>query len=92
MSLITWYENLSVQVAEMDRQHQKLFDRYNYPGKGKQKKMSKIFMDKVAEFKQQNEAGGFGLSTPVINFLSDWLKNHIRSKTGNTGLFSTARG
>jgi hemerythrin len=133
MALIQWSDSLSVQVAEMDRQHQKLiglindlndamskgkgkeivgktidgllnytrthfteeeklFGQFNYPDADSQKKMHKKFIDKVVEFKQQLDSGKIGLSIAIIDFLSDWLKNHIQMEDKKYGPFLNQQG
>lgn len=120
MALIKWDPSLSVNVAEIDRQHQKLIDMINElddgmrQGKGKDKLAGIIgglvsytqvhfrteekyfaqfgyddapahqrehedFTRKVADFKAKFESGKIGLSLEVMNFLSNWLRNHIMS-------------
>ena len=38
------------------------------------------FTAKVGEFKQGFGEGRLGLSVSVMNFLSDWLRSHIKGK------------
>jgi hemerythrin len=133
MALIKWSDNLSVHVAEMDRQHQKLIDlinelhdamskgkgkeivgktidglvnytkthftneeklfgQFNYPESNSQKNMHKKFIDKVVDFKQQLDSGKVGLSISIIDFLSDWLKNHIQLEDKKYGSFLNSKG
>jgi hemerythrin len=133
MALIKWNEGLSVHVAEMDRQHQKLvdlinelndamskgkgkevvgktingllnytrvhfaeeerlFDQFNYPDANSQKNMHKKFVDKVVDFKQQHDSGKVALSIVVIDFLSDWLKQHIQIEDKKYGQFFSQQG
>lgn len=118
MALIQWTDSLSVQVAEIDGQHQKLvrminelndamrqgkgkemlgpivsgligyarthfsteeqyFERFGYPDADSHRKEHAEFTRKVTEFKAGFDAGKFGLSIEIINFLSDWLQKHI---------------
>jgi len=118
MPLIKWDESLSVEINEIDKQHQTLinllnllndammtgkgkeilnkiiielmnytkihfkteedyFDRYGYPETLSHKKEHSDFTGKVSEFRQRYEEGKLGLSTQIMTFLSDWLKNHI---------------
>ncbi len=118
MSLISWQKSFSVDVAEIDKQHQRLvalmnqlndamlagksnealgrtvgglldytvyhfgaeeglLERYAYPGLAVQKSQHREFVRKVSEFKQSFEEGKLCLSIEVMNFLSDWLRNHI---------------
>lgn len=119
MAFIEWNESLSVNVAVIDGQHQKLiaminelheamsqgkgrtvlgrivsglvsyteshfrteekyFDIYGYPEALSHKKEHADFVAKVSEFKDGVEQGKIALSIEIMNFLSDWLRNHIK--------------
>jgi hemerythrin len=119
MALITWNDTLSVNVGEIDKQHQQLinmindlddamrqgkgktvlrkilaglmdytsfhfsteekyFAQFGYPAAENHIKEHLAFVDKVKEFMKRLEAESIGLSTDVMNFISDWLKKHIR--------------
>ncbi len=133
MPLIQWNESLSVNVAEIDRQHQKLigminelneamrqgkgkdvlgkiinglitytethfgteeryFTKFGYPEADSHKKEHSDFTKEVSEFKEGFEKGKLGLSIEIMNFLSDWLKNHIQGVDRKYGPFFNERG
>ena len=133
MPLIQWDDKLSVNVEEIDKQHQKLvqvinelqeamqnrkgnevlgkiieemvgyarthfkteevyFDKFGYPEADSHKKEHAEFMDKVSDFKKDFDAGRIGLSVEVMNFLSDWLKNHIMGSDKNYSAFFNEKG
>jgi hemerythrin len=73
-------------------EEEKLFDRFSYPEKENQKKMHQKFIEKAMEFKKQSETGHLALSIPVMNFLSDWLKNHIQIEDKKYGPFFNQKG
>jgi len=54
------------------------FDRYNYPEANPHRKEHEDFTRKVAEFKHKFDTTKITLSIEVMNFLSDWLQNHIK--------------
>ena len=133
MALITWDGSYSVNIADIDRQHQKLMEMINdldaamHSGKGKEV-LAKIihglvtytrthftteesyfdkfgyadasshklehsnFVRKVSQFKDDFEKGRIGLSIEVMNFLSDWLKNHIKGTDKKYGPFLNEKG
>jgi hemerythrin len=119
MALITWDKSFSVNIVEIDKQHQKLigmitdlneamrqgkgkailgqiisgligyvdthfkteekyFEQFGYLETDAHKKEHQDFTAKVGDFKKGFEGGQLGLSIEVMNFLSDWLQNHIK--------------
>jgi hemerythrin len=133
MALINWNDNLSVNVSEIDKQHQHLIKLINdlddamKQGKGKailgkivgglmdytgfhfsaeekyfaqfgyseaddHIKEHRVFVEKVADFKKKLDAGSIGLSTDVMNFISDWLKKHIQGTDKKYGPFFNEHG
>ncbi|HVN71303.1 MAG TPA: bacteriohemerythrin [Desulfomonilia bacterium] len=133
MALISWNDNLSVHVGEIDRQHQQLikmindlddamkqgkgkevlgkivkglsdytayhfsteekyFSQFGYPAAEVHIREHRTFVDKVTDFKKKFETNRIGLSTDVINFLSDWLKNHIQVTDHKYGPFLKEKG
>jgi hemerythrin-like metal-binding domain len=133
MALIQWNESFSVNVGEIDGQHQKLigmindlndamrqgkgkdilgkilngligyagthfkleekyFDQFGYPDTDNHKKEHSNFKQKVAAFKNDFNAGKLGLSIELIDFLSDWLRNHIMGIDKKYAPFFTEKG
>jgi hemerythrin len=133
MALIQWNEGFSVDVAEIDKQHQtlvsminelsdamkqgkgkdalakilnglisytathfkteeKYFDLYKYPGTVIHKKEHAAFVQKVSDFKDGFEKGKLSVTIEVMNFLSDWLKNHIKGTDKKYSVFFNEKG
>lgn len=133
MALIQWDNSLSVNIVEIDRQHQKLvgminelddamrqgkgkdalgkivnglvayagthfkteenyFDRFGYPDTNNHKKEHSAFTAKVSKFKDGFTKGEFGLSIEVMNFMSDWLRGHIKGADKKYAPFFIANG
>ncbi len=119
MALIQWDSSLSVNVAEIDKEHERLvaminelndamrqgkgretmaaiignlfnyagnhfmteekyFDKFKYPATASHKLEHSRFVKKVSEFKNGFDSGQVALSIEVMNFLKDWLKDHIQ--------------
>ena len=119
MTLIKWDDSLSVNVAQIDRQHKKLvdminelheamktgkgrdatekivfnlliyaathfrteeeyFSKFGYPDANSHEIEHADFVRKVTEFKDDFIKGKLSLTIEIMNFLSDWLKNHIK--------------
>lgn len=57
---------------------EKYFTRFGYPDTESHKKEHNDFVQKVKDFKDGFEKGKLTLSVEVMNFLSDWLQNHIK--------------
>ncbi|MCX5829220.1 MAG: bacteriohemerythrin [Deltaproteobacteria bacterium] len=133
MALIKWSDSFSVNVVEIDKQHQKLvgmindlddamrqgkgkdvlgkivnglisytgthfkteeryFDQFGYPEANSHKKEHSDFVAKVSEFKDGFEKGKIGLTIKVMDFLSDWLQNHIKGVDKKYGPFFNDKG
>ena len=133
MALIKWDDSLSVNVVEIDKQHQKLvgmindlndamrerkgkdvlgkiitslidytvshfsteekyFDQFGYTETVSHKKKHSKFTQKVSAFKTKFDTEPMGLSIEVINFLSDWLQNHIMTIDKKYGPFFNEKG
>jgi hemerythrin len=133
MALITWNDSFSVQVAEIDRQHQKLvamindldaamrqgkgkdtlaqiiaglaayagihfrteeryFEQFGYAESDSHKQEHANFSRTVADFKSRFDQGAIGLSIEVMNFLSTWLQQHIKTVDKHYGSFFNEHG
>jgi hemerythrin len=57
---------------------EKYFDQFGYPDAGSHKGEHSAFTQKAAEFKDGFDAGKLALSITVMDFLSSWLRNHIK--------------
>jgi len=51
--------------------------KYNFPGLAEHKKQHEDFVSKVAETKKQYEEGAIMLTIPLIDFLTNWVTEHI---------------
>ncbi|MCD4718683.1 MAG: bacteriohemerythrin [Desulfobacula sp.] len=54
-----------------------LFEKYGYPEKTDHMKIHKELVNQVVDFKIQFDEGNAALTMDLMNFLTDWLKNHI---------------
>ena len=70
-------DDLIIYTATHFRIEEKYFAQFGYPGAEKHKKEHAAFVKKVADFNNGFGKGKLALTTEVMSFLSDWLKNHI---------------
>jgi len=71
---------------------EKYFARFGYPEAENHIKEHKVFIEKVASFQKKFETTRIGLTTDVINFLSDWLRKHIQGTDKKYGPFLNEKG
>ncbi len=133
MALFEWNKSLSVNVAEIDRQHQKLvalineltddmqqgksreliggiiadledyaryhfateekyFDQLNYPFAPTHKMEHNNFVAKVAAFKKKYQNGSLIVSIEMMNFLKDWVLDHLKGSDQRYSKFFNDKG
>lgn len=63
-------------VFHFSKEEEKLAS-INYPKLDEQKTAHKAFIDKVNEYYKRSSEGDLFLSVEILDFLSNWLKNHI---------------
>ena len=68
------------------------FDQFGYPKAGPHRREHKAFVKKVADFQKGFEEGQLMLSIDVINFLKDWLLNHIQGVDKQYSAFFNENG
>jgi hemerythrin len=69
-------------LAEYTKKHfwdeEVIFTKQNIPGLLKHKKLHAEFVATVEKFQRDFSSGSVTLSLEVMNFLKDWLVNHIQ--------------
>ena len=85
-------KNLSAYVGVHFSYEENLMKRYNYPGYLDHKKEHETFTAKVGEFIEKHRQGHVMVSLEVMNFLKDWLKNHILGSDKKYGPFLNQKG
>ncbi len=71
---------------------EKYFDQFGYPASDFHKQEHRRLVQKVTDFQKQFEDGKIGLSLQVMDFLSDWLLNHIQKEDKKYGSFFNEKG
>lgn len=133
MPIIIWSSDLSVNVAEMDRQHKKLIDLinelfdamssgkgkdvigkildslmeytkthfaseermmqiHNYPEQSAQQSEHTKLTKQVMELQGKFKGGSVSITLETMNFLKDWLQNHILQNDKKYGPYLNSRG
>jgi len=85
-------DGLAGYAATHFRTEETYFDRFGYPDSDSHKKVHNDFTKKVIEFKEEFDAGEIGLSILVMDFLSNWLQDHIKGADMKYGPFFNQNG
>lgn len=69
------------ELVDYTRYHfefeEKLFSKHSYPATSEHKIAHRNLVEKVTGFQQEFKKGKAGLSMELMNFLADWLRQHI---------------
>jgi hemerythrin len=68
------------------------FELFSYPESEAHQKEHADFEDRIIEFEKEFDRGGQDLSMEIMNFLSNWLVNHIKDSDKKYGPFLNERG
>ncbi len=69
---------------------EKYMESFKYTGLAEQKNQHQVFIDKIGGYEKDLGEKRFGLSIEVLNFLKDWLINHIQTTDAKyTEIFHT---
>jgi hemerythrin-like metal-binding protein len=60
------------------RAEEELLRKTSYPGLDRHQAEHRKFVDKVSQFASDLEAGRITISVPLLQFLKDWLTDHIQ--------------
>lgn len=71
---------------------ERFFKDYNYPDTEKHISEHKKFVEKISESKSDLESGRILISVGLLNFLKDWLINHISIEDKKYGPFLISKG
>ena len=68
-----------------------LMSKYGYPELESHKREHELFVQKVQEFVEKKKKGALTLTMDVMNFLKNWLTNHILGTDKKYGPFLTSK-
>ena len=69
-----------------------LLQKYRYPEIEAHKKEHEAFVEKIITYHKQHKKGTLTLSVAIVNFLKDWLKNHINYSDKKYSAFLSDKG
>ena len=84
--------NLIVYTMTHFKTEEKYFAQFGYPDTDQHKKEHEAFVKKVSDFKDGFENRKISLTIEVMDFLSDWLKNHIMGTDKKYSQFFNEKG
>jgi len=77
-------ENMGVILKRLENYADKHFtdeedymEKYDYSDLENQKEQHEHYIAKISEFREEYDKGNMTISMDMMNFLKDWLKNHI---------------
>ena len=74
------------------RAEEKYMKQYEYPGYEEQKNQHEKYVAKIASFKEDLKSGKITLTMEVMQFLRDWLSNHIQKIDKRYSTFFNEKG
>ncbi|MGB9800742.1 MAG: bacteriohemerythrin [Thermanaerothrix sp.] len=84
------------ELVEYTRTHfaseEALMVRYGYPDYTIHRQQHEELTQQVLELREEYRSGQIALSITVMNFLKDWLRNHIYDSDKRYGQFLNAKG
>ncbi|MBN2279041.1 MAG: hemerythrin family protein [Candidatus Marinimicrobia bacterium] len=88
----TIISKLAAYTVDHFKTEEKYFERYHYPDTANHKYEHQVFVDKVHGFQEDFKKGKLLLSLEIINFLRDWLINHIKGTDKKYSAFLNEKG
>lgn len=79
-------------AAEHFATEERLFDRHKYPDAVAHRKEHADFVKEVLDFKGKFDKGAILLSMKILDFLKQWLMNHILKNDKKYGPFLNQKG
>jgi len=69
-----------------------MFMKYDWPERNDHKEHHKKLVDEVKDFQSKFESGEVTVSSDLLNFLKDWLMNHIMKEDKKYSSFLIEKG
>ncbi|WP_320170817.1 bacteriohemerythrin [Maridesulfovibrio sp.] len=85
-------EELKNYTVEHFNCEEKLFDKYGYPATKGHKKLHEKFVSQVQDFDEELKSGKAKVTMEVMQFLTDWLIQHIQGDDRKYTAFLNSHG
>ncbi len=89
-------ESIISQLIEYTKKHfateETYFEKYNYPDADSHIIQHEKFVEKVKDFQEKHNSGSAFLSIEIMEFLKNWLTNHIIGTDKKYSDFFNAQG
>jgi len=69
---------MKTYAQEHFSQEESFMKKHEYSALGAHQEMHKMYIEKVARFEKDAEAGKFSVTIDLLDFLRDWLVRHIK--------------
>jgi hemerythrin len=79
-------------TQEHFRREERLMEEYDYPGKEKHMEKHRHLISEVIEMDRRYKAREIDMDNEFVNFLKDWVINHILTEDRKCGPFLNERG
>ena len=71
-------KEMKTYAQEHFSQEESFMKKYEYSALGAHQEMHKMYIEKVAGFEKDAEAGKFSVTIDLLDFLKHWLVRHIK--------------
>ena len=85
-------DGLILYTASHFQREEKYFQQVKYPDAIAHKREHAAFVRKVTEFKEEFDAGRVTVSVNILQFLSKWLRQHIKGSDQKYSKFFNENG
>ena len=85
-------ENLRLYTIKHFSAEERYFDLYNYPETEEHKREHKVFIDRIADYKQASLEENDLIISEILEFLVDWLVIHIKTADRKYANFMNKNG
>jgi hemerythrin len=90
--LMSIFSDLESYTKTHFTNEERLMEQHRYPGLVQQRTEHRLFIQRIAEQKSIFEKTNISTAMPIMNFLTDWLKNHILNSDKKYSAFLTQKG